>query len=502
VRFLTKKVGAARSPSSNRARPRVEELESRLVPYSLSGSAWPHPEVIRIGVAYDSVNLGGVSSNLFNRFDGLFVHQGVWIPEFLRAAQVWAQHTNLNFVFAIDDGSNLGAGLYQQGDPYKPDIRIGGYDFGSSTLATAYLPPAANNFSIAGDVQFNTAQTWVLGDTGGYNLFTVAMHEIGHALGLGHSSNYYSVMYPYYVGSRAGLGADDINGIRALYSGGADRSPDSYDDAAASNQYFGTGPSLDPYINWSTLTVNVPELDITTPTDVDFFSFHVPGGTTGTMTVQLQGRGRSLLAPALTVYDVYGQQIGHVAGGGPWGSTVSLTFTGVTPYQTYYVRAAAADPASPFSVGKYSLMISHGNGPMPALSVPNTQTPNGSPLRSSNSQAQGSDHGHDHDGCCSFGGGVTDGVSEAKTPSPVKDIDANLVAILNGAAEPTRSSPISEDEADPVSLPRHEDFLPPVSDMPGLVRAAVLPPETEVSVAALDACFADDLGLALEEVLV
>src|SRR5581483_866559 len=48
------------------------------------------------------------------------------------------------------------------------------------------------------------------------DLFSVALHEAGHALGLGHSDRPDSVMYPYYHPA-AQLSADDIAGIRDLY---------------------------------------------------------------------------------------------------------------------------------------------------------------------------------------------------------------------------------------------------------------------------------------------
>ena len=54
---------------------------------------------------------------------------------------------------------------------------------------------------------------------GTYNLFQVAVHELGHVLGLKHSGVYRSVMKPYYPGynSNFKLGRDDIRGIQKLY---------------------------------------------------------------------------------------------------------------------------------------------------------------------------------------------------------------------------------------------------------------------------------------------
>src|SRR5262249_46163488 len=132
-------------------------------------------------------------------------------------------------------------------------------------------------------------------------LFTVALHELGHTLGMNHSLVPGAIMYSYYMGTKAGLGADDVAGIRSIYSAGLGRTPDVY-DAVLPNDIFATATSLTPLIDPGSLTAVADTLDITTTSDVDFYSLVVPPTAGGTLTVTAQSSGLSLLAPTLTVY--------------------------------------------------------------------------------------------------------------------------------------------------------------------------------------------------------
>ena len=85
----------------------------------------------------------------------------------------------------------------------------------SSQVCNSF-PPALGSF---GDVHFDDEETFtVKSQPGGVNLHWLALHELGHSLGLEHSSNKGAIMFPIYRGNPGlQLHRDDIMGIQQLY---------------------------------------------------------------------------------------------------------------------------------------------------------------------------------------------------------------------------------------------------------------------------------------------
>lgn len=357
------------------SRPKVESLESRILLYATSGNAWPNSELITISFMPDGTDLGGVTSNLQSTFNTKFGSAAAWQNQILKAAQFWAQQTNINFAVVNDNGTYAGSGQYQQGDPGFGDIRIGGFNFGTSALAQAYLPPSINNYSIAGDIQFNTGITFNIGST--YDLFTVALHEFGHASGLYHSTTSTATMYPTYNGVDTALNSDDISGIRSVYSAGVARAADGQE---ANNS---TTAAKVVTIDSTTKTAVVNNLDLTTSTDLDYFKFVVPAGSSTTLNATVVSQGLSLLNPKIEILNSAGTvKATATAAATDYGTTVTATFSGIAAGQTYYAKVSSANSIAAFKTGRYALVLNMGTGPDPAVTYPNTQLANGDPLTS------------------------------------------------------------------------------------------------------------------------
>ena len=119
---------------------------------------------------------------------------------------------------------------------------------GGSGGVLAYCEtPISNGWRI----RYYESWTWLDGPgtstSGGQDLQSVACHEYGHALGLGHSTSGSATMYPSIlsgVNSRS-INSDDQNGVRAIYGTKSSSKPRITGVSISGNQITVTGSNFD-----------------------------------------------------------------------------------------------------------------------------------------------------------------------------------------------------------------------------------------------------------------
>jgi len=168
--------------------------------------------ILTVGDGWDGPGLGRAElSYSFERLTERLAPEDS-VREIRRALDEWARYVdlrftaganpraprNLNFLFARAD----------HGDGYP-------FDGPGRHLAHTFYPAPPNPEPIAGDVHLDEDETWRVGLH--VDLFSVVLHELGHALGLGHADDPTAVMYPYYR-QVSELSALDIASIRLLYA--------------------------------------------------------------------------------------------------------------------------------------------------------------------------------------------------------------------------------------------------------------------------------------------
>lgn len=153
--------------------------------------------------------------NSSNKVDGELEYQIV-----SQAFDTWASYTPLTFTRVTNRGEADIEVAWAAGDHGGEEA----FDGPGGILAYATFPNPFVDRKLV--LRFDEDERWRTDGVNDVDLYTVALHEIGHALGLAHSRDPLAVMFASYAGPARGLSPDDIAGIQDLYGASVAQPPE------------------------------------------------------------------------------------------------------------------------------------------------------------------------------------------------------------------------------------------------------------------------------------
>lgn len=138
------------------------------------------------------------------------------------AFQAWENVADIDFV-EVTDGSQTQ--LHLGWDVIDGPFSVVGEASTRGSRSTDEL------FSITeSEIRFDVEENWARSKTAGFNevgLYQVALHEIGHAIGLNHTESSDTIMFASNISGIPGLTAGDIEGAQLMYgaAGGSSNTP-------------------------------------------------------------------------------------------------------------------------------------------------------------------------------------------------------------------------------------------------------------------------------------
>lgn len=129
---------------------------------------------------------------------------------------VWEEVSTLRFAEVAPEDSPTFTIAWERGN-HGDGYAFDDAGINNNVLAHAFFPPPCGG-PFAGALHFDEFERWTdAAAEGSVRLLNVAIHEIGHLLGLQHSDQQQSIMFAFYSDAIDQLFQDDIDGIRALY---------------------------------------------------------------------------------------------------------------------------------------------------------------------------------------------------------------------------------------------------------------------------------------------
>lgn len=234
---------------------------------------------------------------------------------YITAMEAWAGVVQLSFEerptanlnrsvdWAYATGDHCSLESAECGDPDCP------FAGPSGVLAHAGFPPGVNSTCInpmaetfSGNVHFDDDETWELDNAAGsgpFSLTLIACHEVGHGIGLTHSSSP-DVMRPSFSSNDGfvGISANDIANLRAGYAAGSGAVITLEDTGVWVNNTWGgaqLGIQTSPFVNVVQGVNGVPRGNSGVVLHVQAGTYAQTGLIDKRMTIQREGAGSVII---------------------------------------------------------------------------------------------------------------------------------------------------------------------------------------------------------------
>ncbi|MFM7057558.1 MAG: matrixin family metalloprotease [Planctomycetota bacterium] len=336
----------------------AEQLEDRQL-LAAFGNAWADPRGISISFPAENTPVGSAKNNIRTTLDAV-APRLEWQTTILRAAQSWAENANINIGLVPDRSDSFGAVGLATNDPRFGEIRIGAFPQKNVIASAVANLPISGTWG--GDILLDSTQTWSVANAnsqhattgtnaqslaGTADLYTIALHELGHSLSIGESTGTGPVMTPTYTGPRSYLTAADIAAVQAVY--GVRQDPF---ETTANNTVATATPLTFNSSATSAARLQVPG-SLKDSSDIDVYSFQtLPGKTSATVT--LWAAGISLLDSEIEVRTSGGTRLDLQRAESIFRNNVRISLNQLAAGETYFVTVRKNNNTA-FSVGDYRL---------------------------------------------------------------------------------------------------------------------------------------------------